>query len=276
MARMSNDELWRRIFSQRVVEVHAERWILGRIPSEPRCSWCRAPFGGLGGTVLRKVFRRGRSNYNPAICSVCDNYFKTHPGGAEIELTLLFVDVRGSSDLAKQMSPTEFSRLMDRFYTVAAAVVGRTNGLIEKFVGDEVAILYVPGFTGPNHARTAVHAAQQMLVATGHEDPAGPWLRVGAGVHTGVAFVGSVGSGGVSQLTVLGDLPNVTARLASLAGAGEILVSDAAQAHGGLRREEGAFRQVPLKGRSAPLDVAVIRVDSEVNVDGPSTTEHRP
>jgi adenylate cyclase len=261
-SRSSNDELWRRIFTERVPEVHAERWILGRLPSEPRCSWCKAPFSGLGGALLNRLFHRSPSNYNPAVCNVCDRYFRTHPGGAEIELSLLFVDVRGSSKLAEQMSPTEFSRLMDRFYTVATAVVARTNGLIEKFVGDEVAILYVPGFAGPDHADTAIRAAQDVLSATGHGSGDGAWLPVGAGVHSGLAYVGSVGSGGVSQLTVLGDLPNVTARLASVAGAGEILVSDAAWAKARSNAAGADHREVELKGRDGRFGVRVLAMSA--------------
>ena len=265
----SNDELWRRILTERVPEVHAERWILSRLPSEPRCTWCNAPFDGFGGAVLKRVFRRAPSNYNPSVCNVCDDYFREHPGGAEIELSLLFVDVRGSSRLAEQMSPTEFSRVMDRFYTAATAVVARTSGLIEKFVGDEVAVLYVPGFAGRNHAAQAVRAAREVLAGTGHGSAEGPWLPVGAGVHTGLAFVGSVGSGGVSQLTVLGDIPNITARLASNAGPGEILVSDAACAASGVDAAVVPRRQIELRGRSGPIDVCVLGVEAAVGAAKP-------
>jgi adenylate cyclase len=256
----SNDEFWRRFFTERVPEVHAERWILARLPSEPRCTWCNAPFAGFGGGILKRVFRRYPSNFNPTVCNVCDNFFRTHPGGAEVELSLMFADVRGSSRLAEQLGPTEFSRLMDRFYTAATHVVARTDGLVEKFVGDEVAVLYVPGFAGRDHARKALRAAREVLLDTGHGSPDGPWLSVGAGVHTGSAFIGSVGSGGVSQLTVLGDLPNVTARLASLAAGGEILASSAACAAAGLDGAALERRDVELRGRTSPLGVCVLGV----------------
>jgi adenylate cyclase len=251
-------EFWRRLMTQRVMEVHAERWILGRLPSNPRCTWCNAPFGGIGGSILQRLFHRGRSSMNPTICNVCDDFMRTHPGGAEIEVTLLFADVRGSTSLAESMSPTAFSALMDRFYTAATEVVASHAGLIEKFVGDEAAVLFPPGFAGPGHASKAVEAARALLEATGHTRPEGPWLPVGAGVHTGVAFVGSVGSGGISQLAVLGDLPNATARLASLAGRGEILVSDAAVAMGGIDTAGAARRELQLKGKSQPLGVYVL------------------
>jgi adenylate cyclase len=193
---------------------------------------------------------------------VCDDYFRAHPGGAEIEVSVLFVDVRGSTSIAERMSPTEFSRVMDRFYTVATHAITETDGLIEKFVGDEVAALYVPGFAGVHHARKAVEAGRKILVDTGHDRPDGPWVPVGAGVHTGVAYVGSVGSGGVAQLTVLGDLPNAGARMASLAGPGELLVSDAAHAAAGLEPRPSERRELALKGRRESLGVHVLEVQT--------------
>ena len=115
-----------------------------------------------------------------------------YPGGAEIELSMLFVDVRGSTHLAERLSAGDFSRLMNRFYNAATQVLIKTDAFIDKFVGDEVTGLYLPLFTGPNHARPAVQAAQELLEVMGHGGNQGPWLPVGVGVHTGPAFVGTV------------------------------------------------------------------------------------
>jgi adenylate cyclase len=82
-----------------------------------------------------------------------------HPGGAEIELTLLFADVRGSTGLAERMPAQEFSRLVSRFYGTAARVVDGWNGLVDKFVGDEVVALFVPGFAGEDHARVCTRGS---------------------------------------------------------------------------------------------------------------------
>ena len=76
-----------------------------------------------------------------------------YPGGTELEISMLFVDVRGSTDLAERMSPTDYARLMDRFYNAATEVLIRTDAFIDKFVGDEVMGLYFPLFTGPMRVR---------------------------------------------------------------------------------------------------------------------------
>jgi adenylate cyclase len=140
---------------------------------------------------------RDQSKYNPRFCQPCEKF--DHPGGAEVVITMLFADVRGSTNLAEQMSALEFSRLKNRFYTVATHVLIQTDALVDRLMGDEAIGLYIPGFAGPEHPRRAIEAAQELLHLTRHRDPNGPWLPVGVGVHTGPAFVGVVGDTGATQ-----------------------------------------------------------------------------
>ncbi|HUP01962.1 MAG TPA: adenylate/guanylate cyclase domain-containing protein [Gemmatimonadota bacterium] len=175
---------------------------------------------------------------------------------------MLFVDVRGSSRLAEQMTAANFSALMNRFYKAATDVLIRTDGVIDKLVGDAVIGLYLPIFTGPNHARPAVLAAQELLMITGHAEEEGPWLPIGIGVHTGIAFVGTVSGAEdtVSDITALGDNVNVTARLASMAVSGEALISETTYAAGGEDFGELEQRRLELRGRSESISARVLRV----------------
>jgi adenylate cyclase len=232
---------------------HRVRLILKRIPASPRCKLCAAPFAGVGGPVMRLVGKR-RSDANPNMCQSCFTFLSTHHGGAEIECTLLFADIRGSTTLAESMSSTDFHHLLDRFYTVASGVVFDHDGTVDKFVGDELVAMFVPLLSGEHHAAAAIEAARALLHATGHADPGGPWVPLGAGVHTAVTWFGAVGQGTHVELTALGDAVNTTARLASLAAAGEILVTtDAATAAGldpALER-----RSLDLKGKQRTTEV---------------------
>lgn len=235
-----------------------ERRFYRFLPAAPRCKLCNAPFRGIGGALLR-VIGKQRSPKNPNYCNMCSINLPRFKGGAEVPLSLLFADVRGSTSLAERMTPSEFTQLMNRFYHTASQVLIDSDALVDKLVGDEVIGLYPPYL--PDHPARAVHAARELLLATGHEDPAGPWLPVGAGVHTGVAYVGIVGSEDtVYDLTALGDAVNITARLASLAGPGEILVSDDAYAAAGVQSQTLEHRKLELKGRSEPVGVRVLRV----------------
>ena len=112
---------------------------------------------------------------------------------------------------------------------------------MDKFVGDEAIGLFFRGVSGAQHSASAIHAAHSLLDAVGRADATerGP-IPVGAAVHTGEAFVGSTGAeGAVNDFTALGDVVNTTARLASEAVAGELLVSEEAAAAAG-RRGPGA------------------------------------
>lgn len=198
------------------------------------------------------------SKMNPQLCNVCERVASKYPGGAEIELSMLFADVRGSTGLAEGMSPAQFSRLIDRFYKATTKAQFKKNGLVEKLIGDEVVGFFVPGFAGDAHARAAVEAGEEILHATGHRDPNGPWISVGVGIHTGIAFVGAVNSEeGAADIAVLGDTVNAAARIASQAAAGEVIVSDAARRAAGLKSDGMKPRRLELKGRREPLDVWV-------------------
>jgi len=231
--------------------------LMSRLPGSPRCRLCSAPFKGAGSVVARRMGRTPWAK-NPHYCSACFVLLENQRGGAEIECSLMFADVRGSTTLAENMRPAEFRRVLNRFYETAARVLFEHEAILDKFVGDEVFAIFVPALTGDLHAARAVAAAQALLQATGHGDPDGAWLPIGIGVHTGVAFVGAVGEAPSITLTALGDTVNVAARLASAAGAGEVLVSmDAARA-ARVENESGDRRDLELKGRTVRVPVLVL------------------
>lgn len=234
----------------------------GLLPTDPRCKLCAAPFKGWGGYIMH-LMGRDPSRYNPRFCVKCQVW--EHPGGAEVVLTMLFADVRGSTTLAEQMNAREFSQLINRFYTVATHVLIQTDALVDRLMGDEAIGLYIPGFAGPTHPRKAIEAAQELLRLTGHRDSKGPWLPVGIGVHTGSAYVGVVGGEDhPADFTALGDNVNITARLASQAGPGEILISDATYAAAGIDLGALEHRQLELKGKSEATGVRVLHVSKNV------------
>src|SRR6266545_223223 len=236
-----------------------QRHFFRLLPGTRRCKNCYAPLQGAGSPFVKLVYGKKPSNLNPQLCNVCEQFASKYQGGAEIELSLLFADVRGSTILAEGMSPIEYSRLINRFYNTATKVMVHTDALIDKIIGDQVAAMYVPGFAGPAHARRALEAAQEILRETGHDNIQGPWIPIGVGVHSGTAFVGSVGSEeGTSDITVLGDAPNTTARLASSARQGEILISDAAYMGAGIDFGQLEKRSLELKGKSQAVLVHVL------------------
>ena len=254
------EQLWRTVLTEGVYgKERRKRRFFRLLRGHPRCKNCFAPFQGAGSRVARLIYKTRPSNVNPRLCNACEEFARQHQGGAEVELSLLFADVRGSTNLAESMSPTEFSKLINRFYNTGTQVMARTNALIDKIIGDQLAGMYVPGFAGPEHARQAIAAAQEILRLTGHDSPDGPWIELGVGVHTGTAFVGAVGSKeGTMDITVLGDVPNTAARLSSSAAKGEILISECAYESAGKSPADLEKRILELKGKKEPVPVYVL------------------
>jgi adenylate cyclase len=255
MAKPNVEEMWRQMLTGDYPGLQRMRRMWGALPSDPRCKLCNAPFRGPGG-VLTRVLAFGPSPLNRRLCRWCIRSIHKHPGGAEIELSVLFVDVRGSTSIAEELPPGEYSKLLARFYGVAAEAIDDHNGIVDKFVGDGALALFIPGFAGSEHAAAAIAAARDLMDRTGN-DGAHPWVPIGVGIHTGPSFVGSIGEGDALDFTALGDTVNVASRLTGLAGAGETLVSAESAEAGHLETAMLERRTLELRGRDRPLDAWV-------------------
>jgi adenylate cyclase len=230
------------------------------LPSDPRCQICYIPFEGIGGFISRRLLNVKPSALNPHMCDVCERFAERFPGGAEVEVTILFADIRGSTPLAEKMVTREFSELIHRFYLAGTKALYSNNALIEKFVGDGLAAFFAPAFAGPNHAQTAIKAGKDILRATGHGQGKSPWVPVGVGINTGFTYIGSMKmEGGRKDITILGDVVNTTARLSSEAATGEILVGDKTMEMSGLSKDAHENRKLSLKGKQEIVEVWVVK-----------------
>ena len=238
------------------------RRMVSVLPGDPRCFECNRPFTGLGSPL----FKTRPSSFSPRLCNYCEEMMRKEEAGAELVLSMLFADVRGSTTLAERTTTSEFRSLIQRFYQVATDVLVQHNSMVNRLMGDQVIGLFVPRFAGSGHARVAIDAALDLLRATGHGDQQGPWVPVGIGVHTGLAYVGAVGSReGVNEIAVLGSAPNLAARLSSQAADGEVIVSEVTAAAAELASEDIERRHLDLKGIGQSVSVRVLRLGSNPN-----------
>lgn len=257
---------WRTILTEGHRSMVRARHVWRHLPSAPRCKVCSSPFGGIGGSIVRHMGWE-RSRKNPNVCARCCDQMPA--GGAEVDVAVLFADVRGSTGLGEQRSATEFAALLNRFYAAATEVILRHDGLIDKLIGDEAMALFIPGVAGPDYRRRSLEAARELLAAVGYGRPEGPWLPVGVGLNAGAAFVGNVGTE-VVDFTALGDAVNVAARLQGTAEPGQLVV--AADLLDGLERElPGEARTVEARGREELVSVIVA---DPLHVQGNFQSEH--
>jgi len=226
------------------------------LPHDPRCKLCRAAFHGIGGMVVGALYGRRQSNLNPHFCNVCEDFARKFPGGAEVEMSMLFADVRGSTSLSEQMTPIEFQKLINRFFIGSTKIIGEEYGLVEKLAGDAVAAFWGAGFAGKDYVASTIRTAQKI-----QKSMEGQKIPVGIGVHAGVAYFGAMGSAeGVVNISAIGDEVNMAARLASKAAAGEIILSEQALAQADIDGSRLESRRLELKGISEPVTVRVMRV----------------
>jgi adenylate cyclase len=240
----------------RSLETHRVRGfvrLMRHLPGDPRCAICRAPYGGVGGRVMAR-FGFAPSRKNPRLCSRC--FEKAPMGGVEIDVGILFADVRGFTSLAERQTPDAVATLLNRFYATAVDVLCE-HAIIDKLVGDQVMALYLPGIFPGEPAQHMVTDARALLVASGYLEGR-PWVRLGVGLDFGSAFVGNVGSGDVKDFTAIGDVVNTAARLQAAAASGEIVMSRRVHGRAGEHARDVETRELGLRGKSEPEIAMVI------------------
>ena len=169
-------------------------------------------------------------------------------------MSMVCIDVRGSTARSEKMSPTEFSQLINRFYKEATKIIVDEDGLVEKLAGDSVAAFWGAGFAGSDYVARTVRVAQKLLRVMEQQK-----IPVGIGVHSGIAYFGAMGtSGGLIEISAVGDEVNLAARLASKASPGEIIVSEQALSAAGIDRTSLEARSLELKGISQPVIARVM------------------
>lgn len=230
--------------------VGRHRRLLRLLPSDPRCRFCRVPFAGIG-----KVMRIRPSPLNPNYCRSCFEALPTITH--ELDVGVLFADLRGFTAWSETHSPIEAANLVTRLYALANRVLTSDDAFV-AYIGDQVMALYIMDMPslGTRTADIMLAAAKRLVDAM--RQGAEP-LPVGCGMHMGKAQVGSLPTGELTKnFTAIGDVVNTAARLGSAAGASEILVSE--EVYGALSEKPQADRTtLDLKGKAELLTAFILR-----------------
>ena len=149
-------------------------------------------------------------------------------GGEEREVSLLFADLEGFTAFSEQASPATVIAMLNEYWSlIVPEVLGREDGLIERFSGDAIMVMFNATGEQPDHALRAARAALALQRASAtltrqHPD----WPRFRVGVNTGWAIVGNVGTADQRSFAAIGDATNHAARLQAVAAPGEIVIGE--------------------------------------------------
>lgn len=184
-----------------------------------------------------------------------------HLGGTRQEISVLFADLRGFTHLAETLPPDHLMDLLNAYLSIAADVIFRYGGTLDKFMGDGVMAFFNAPIPQADHALRAVVAAWEIRERVAAEGPEvnGSHLTFGIGIHTGEAIVGNVGSKELMNYTALGDTVNVAKRLQEMAAKAQILLSGETYRLVKDIAESIALGQQRLPGRQAPVEVWELR-----------------
>ncbi|MCE3248629.1 MAG: cyaI3, partial [Geminicoccaceae bacterium] len=193
------------------------------------------------------------------------------PRAAEAErrqLTVLFCDLVGSTELSGQLDPEDMGAVTRGYQQCCAEVVERWGGHVAKYMGDGVLAYFGWPQAHEDEAERAVRAGLALIDAlAGHKTPAGAPLAARVGIATGLVMVGElIGEGAAREQTVVGETPNLAARLQALAAPGSVVISQATRRLVGGLFELADLGPRRLKGFAAPQ--AVWRVDGEGRAEG--------
>lgn len=226
------------------------RRMLRLLPSDPRCRFCMVPFSGVG-----KAIGIRPSAANPNYCRSCFEALPTITH--EIEIGVLFADLRGFTSWSETHGSREAADLVNRFYAIANRALTSDDAFID-FIGDQVMAIYVVDMPslGARTADIMLAAARRMVDAVRQDAES---LPIGAGMHMGKAQVGSLTTGESKSFTAIGDVVNTAARLQSAAGAHEIVVSE--KVYGALSgdKPQADRTTLGLKGKAEPLTAFILR-----------------
>jgi len=180
-------------------------------------------------------------------------------------VTVLFSDVRNFSSIAEKLEPEEIVKLINIYFDLETQVIEKHQGIVDKFMGDQIMGI----FQGPNMAYNALRVAvdiqrQLRLLNMERAERRQVTLEMGIGINYGSVVMGHMGSKNRMDYTVIGDAVNVAARLCSQAQAGQIITSLELA-----RKVNGSYpttrlKSISLKGRAKSISVCEVDYIREI------------
>ncbi|MGQ0575094.1 MAG: adenylate/guanylate cyclase domain-containing protein [Pseudonocardia sp.] len=172
-------------------------------------------------------------------------------GGAVVEVTALFADLRGFTTFSEQSTPEQIVEMLNRYFEVATSRILDEGGTVVQFVGDAIMALFNAPARQSEHALHAARAALAMQVGVEELAASTPgWPRFRVGINTGPALVGNIGSTALRNFNAMGDAVNVAARLESVAEPGQVVIGASTRALLPAAAQVDPLGELTVKGRA--------------------------
>ena len=173
-------------------------------------------------------------------------------------ITILFADIRSFTALSEHMEPGEVVAMLNEYFSIMIEILFKYNGMLDKFVGDQIMAVFGHISSEKSGARSAVRAALEMQKATEtlmkkRAKKNQILFKVGIGINTGSAILASVGSENRQDYTVIGDTVNTAARLEAHAAGQEIVIGERTSSHLPQKLPRSARQELKMRNRSERL-----------------------
>jgi class 3 adenylate cyclase len=182
----------------------------------------------------------------------------TAPEAERRSVTVWFCDLVGSTALSARLDPEDLRAVIGAYHRSAAAVIERTGGFVAKYMGDGVLAYFGYPRADEHDAERAVRAGLALVEAVaGIETAAGEPLQVRIGIATGLVVVGDlIGQGAAQEQAVVGETPNLAARLQALAEPGMVVIAPSTRRLTGGLFDYQDLGAIEIKGLAVPVEAA--------------------
>jgi class 3 adenylate cyclase len=182
------------------------------------------------------------------------------------QLTILFCDLVGSTALSARLDPEDLREVIWAYHACVAEVVQHHGGFVAKYMGDGVLTYFGYPQAQEDAAEQAVRTGLALVDAVNHLNAGGESLQVRVGIATGLVIVGDLlGSGAAQERSVVGETPNLAARLQALAEPGTVLIAPSTRRLVGPRFECRDAGAVLLKGFSQPVQAWEVTAERSID-----------